>query len=136
MNWNLLLALAPVLAKYGPALIALYQADEPLALQLIADLKPVFATPSLATILPLLTKWGPQLVALVQKQGTQVQTFISDVEAAINSAGGVAAASGVGAASSLQSILANLPIPITLPGAPALVVPSASGPLPTGGFTS
>lgn len=94
MNWNLLLTLAPVLAKYGPALVALYQADEPLALQLIADIKPVFAAPSLTTILPLLTKWGPQLVTLVQQQGAQVKTFIADVEAAINSAGGVAAASG------------------------------------------
>lgn len=89
MNWTILLALAPVFAKYGPAAIALYQADEPLAMQFISQLQPVFAAPSLATIIPLLTTWGPQLTSLVEKQGVQVQQFIKDIEAAIDSAGGI-----------------------------------------------
>jgi hypothetical protein len=128
MNWNLLLALAPVLAKYGPGLIALYQADEPLAAQLIADLKPVFVAPSLATILPVITKWGPQLVTLAQQQGAQIQQFIADVEAALNAAGGVAVAAGGG--QSIQNVLAGLPIPITVPA------PTFPSPATTTKFTS
>lgn len=96
MNWNILLTLIPVIMKYEPALVALYKADEPLALSLFADLKPVFAAPSLDTIMPLFVKWGPQLVTLTQQQGAQIQQFIQEVEAALGaSAATPPAASGV-----------------------------------------
>jgi hypothetical protein len=116
MDWtwiaNLLpivVRLEPVIAKYGPAAIALYKADEPAALQLFSDVAATVGDSNPITWINLAIKWGPTLATFVQTEGPVVQQFIADVKAAIG----------------------TVPVPVVVPTTP---VPQPSP--PAGGFTS
>jgi hypothetical protein len=120
MDWTSILnllpivvRLEPVIAKYGPAAIALYKADEPTALQLFSDVAATVGDSSPIAWINLAIKWGPTLATFVQTEGPVVQQFIADVKAAIG----------------------TMPVPSIAPA--PVVVPTAPVPqLPAGGFTS
>jgi hypothetical protein len=90
MDWTSILnlfpivvRLEPVIAKYGPAAIALYKADEPTALQLFSDVAATVGDSNPVAWINLAIKWGPTLATFVQTEGPVVQQFIADVKAAI-----------------------------------------------------
>lgn len=90
MDWTTLVnllpvaaRLEPVIAKYGPAAIALYKADEPQAMLLLGDVVAAIEAPNPFTIISLVTKWGPTLATFTKTEGPVVQQFLADVKAAI-----------------------------------------------------
>jgi hypothetical protein len=107
--------LEPVIAKYGPAAIAMYKADEPTALQLFSDVAATVGESNPVAWINLAIKWGPTLATFVQTEGPVVQQFIADVKAAIGT----------------TPVPSIAPAPIVIPStAPAPVV------APSEGFTS
>lgn len=122
MDWTSILnlfpiavRLEPVIAKYGPAAIAIYKADEPTALQLFSDVAATVGGSNPIAWVNLAIKWGPTLATFVQTEGATVQQFIADVKAAIG-------------ATPVPSIA---PAPVVVAVAP---LPQPS--LPAGGFKS
>jgi hypothetical protein len=138
MNWTSILnlfpvavRLEPVIAKYGPAAIALYKADEPQALLMFGDIGAALATQNPAAFITFFIKWGPILVTFVKTEEPVVQQFIFDVKAALGTAPIPSIASpSLQALSSLQGILASLPIPIVMPKASPVPAPVPTSILP------
>ena len=131
MNWTsilnlfpLLVRLEPVLAKYGPAAIALYKADEPQALQLFGDVAAAIAVPNPVTWVSLAVKWGPILAQFFGTEVPKVEQFIADVKEALGTAPIPSIATpALPALPNLSTWLGGLPIPIVLPTAPPAGVP-------------
>ena len=127
MNWTsilnlfpLLVRLEPVLAKYGPAAIALYKADEPQALQLFGDVAAAIAVPNPVTWVSLAVKWGPILAQFFGTEVPKVEQFIADVKEALGTAPvpSIAAPSLPNLSPSLpnlSTLFGSLPIPISFP---------------------
>jgi hypothetical protein len=79
VNWTSLIAIVPVLVKYGPQLLPILQKDEPAIAGAIKDI--IAANGNWPAIFAAIIKWEPQLVSIAKNDIGLVTQFIHDLQA-------------------------------------------------------